>query len=205
MATPTAHPYVLPDLPYDYAALEPHLSAQLLELHHAKHHAAYVKGANETLERLADAEKWQVPGLEQSLAFHIGGHLMHSMFWECLSPDGGGEAVGDLGDAIVAEFGSFEQFAERFTDSLTTIQGSGWAVLGFEPLAQRLMIMQVKDHHGAHVVAASPIIVADGWEHAYYLDYRNEKEKWATAFFELADWRAANARFSAARKIPASV
>jgi superoxide dismutase, Fe-Mn family len=205
MALPINVPYVLPDLPYDYSALQPHLSAELLELHHAKHHAAYVKGANETLERLGDAEKWQVPGLEQSLAFHIGGHLMHSMFWECLTPDGGGKPDGELGAAIDAEFGGFDQFKERLSDALTTIQGSGWAVLGWEPLAQRLMIMQVKDHHGAHVVAARPIIVVDGWEHAYYLDYRNEKEKWASAFFELADWSGANERFGAARKVPASV
>lgn len=205
MALPNSRKYVLPDLPYDYSALEPHLSAQLLELHHSKHHAAYVKGANETLEHLADAEKWQLPGLEQSLAFHIGGHLMHSMFWECLSPDGGGAPEGELGAAIDAEFGTFGEFTERFSDALTTIQGSGWAVLGWEPLAQRLMIMQVKDHHGAHVVAARPIIVADGWEHAYYLDYRNEKEKWAAAFFKMADWAGANDRFAAARKVPASV
>jgi superoxide dismutase, Fe-Mn family len=205
MALPNTLPYVLPDLPYDYSALEPHLSAQLLELHHSKHHAAYVKGANETLERLAEAEKWAVPGLSQSLAFHIGGHLMHSMFWECLSPDGGGAPAGELGAAMDAEYGSFDGFKEHFTDALTTIQGSGWAVLGWEPLAQRLMIMQVKDHHGAHVVAARPIIVADGWEHAYYLDYRNEKEKWAAAFFELADWSDANERFAAARKVPATV
>jgi Fe-Mn family superoxide dismutase len=205
MPLPVNVPYVLPDLPYDYSDLEPHLSAELLELHHSKHHAAYVKGANETLERLGGAEKWQVPGLEQSLAFHIGGHLMHSMFWECLSPDGGGSPGGELGAAIDAEYGSFQDFTERFSDALTTIQGSGWAVLGWEPLAQRLMIMQVKDHHGAHVVAARPVIVADGWEHAYYLDYRNEKEKWAAAFFEMADWSGANERFAAARTVPASV
>jgi Fe-Mn family superoxide dismutase len=205
MALTTSIKYVLPDLPYDYSALQPHLSAELLELHHSKHHAAYVKGANETLDRLPTAEKWAVPGLEQSLAFHIGGHLMHSMFWECLSPSGGGEPTGALGEAISAEYGSFDKFKERFSDALTTIQGSGWAVLGWEPLAQRLMIQQVKDHHGAHVVASRPVIVADGWEHAYYLDYRNEKEKWAAAFFEMADWSSANERFESARTVPADV
>jgi superoxide dismutase, Fe-Mn family len=205
MALPINRPYVLPDLTYDYSALQPHMSAELLELHHSKHHAAYVKGANETLEQLGHAEKWAVPGLEQSLAFHIGGHLMHSMFWECLSPSGGGTPEGELGAAIDAEFGSYAGFQERFGNALTTIQGSGWAVLGWEPLAQRLMIMQVKDHHGAHVVAARPVIVADGWEHAYYLDYRNEKDKWAKAFFELADWSGANERFAAARQVPATV
>jgi Fe-Mn family superoxide dismutase len=205
MPLPNARPYTLPDLPYDYAALEPHMSARQLELHHDKHHAAYVKGANETLDRLADAETWQVPGLEQSLAFNIGGHLLHSTFWECLTPNGGGAPVGDLGATIDAEFGGFDGFKERFTEALTTIQGSGWAILGWEPLAQRLMIMQVKDHHGSHVVASRPVIVADGWEHAFYLDYQNEKAKWAAAYFEMVDWAAADQRFGAARQVPASV
>ncbi|MEX1106536.1 MAG: superoxide dismutase [Ilumatobacteraceae bacterium] len=197
-------PYTLPDLPYDYSALEPHLSARLLELHHSKHHAAYVQGANETIVRLHDAEKWQVPGLEQSLAFHLGGHYLHSLFWECLSPQSADQAIGgDLAAAIDQEFGSFDQFRERFADALTTIQGSGWAVLGWEPLGQRLMIQQVKDHHGAHVVASQPIFVADGWEHAYYLDYQNEKDRWATALFEIADWGAASRRFDAARSVAA--
>lgn len=198
------HPvaYRLPDLPYDYGALEPHMSARLLELHHAKHHAAYVQGANETIERLHDAEPWQVPGLEQSLAFHLGGHYLHSLFWECISPHAGQSIGGGLAAAIIQEFGSVDRFRRRFTDALTTIQGSGWAVLGWEPLGQRLMIQQVKDHHGAHVVASQPIIVADGWEHAYYLDHQNEKGRWAEAFFEIADWDGANRRFEAARAVP---
>ena len=189
--------YSLPDLPYDYSALEPHLSATLLTLHHDKHHAAYVKGANETLDRLRQSpEAWQVPGLEQSLAFNVGGHLLHSLFWNCLTPDGIGRPEGELSAAIDDAFGSFDAFRTRFTDALTTIQGSGWAVLSWERTAQRLMISQVKDHHGAHIVGADPLLVADGWEHAYYLDYRNEKAKWAAAFFELADWDTAGTRFA---------
>jgi len=198
------HPvaYRLPDLPYDYGALEPHMSARLLELHHTKHHAAYVQGANETIERLHDAEPWQVPGLEQSLAFHLGGHYLHSLFWECISPHAGQSIGGGLAAAIIQEFGSVDRFRRRFTDALTTIQGSGWAVLGWEPLGQRLTIQQVKDHHGAHVVASQPIIVADGWEHAYYLDHQNEKGRWAEAFFGIADWDGAHRRFEAARAVP---
>ncbi len=193
--------YTLPELPYDYSALEPQISAELLHLHHDKHHAAYVKGANETIERLQDAEKWQVPGLEQSLAFNLGGHYLHTLFWECLAPGGGQEIEGDLAAAIAQDFRSVENFRDIFIDALTTIQGSGWAVLGWEPLGQRLMIQQVKDHHGAHVVASQPIIVADGWEHAFYLDYRNEKDKWAEAFWQIADWDAAARRFATATSV----
>ena len=198
-APATPHAYTLPELPYDYAALEPHTSATLLQLHHDKHHAAYVKGANETLERLASAEAWQLPGLEQSLAFHVGGHLLHSTFWQSLTPDTGQRPEGDLLDAITDQFGSFDAFKQRFTMALTTIQGSGWAVLGWEPTAERLMIVQVKDHHGAHVVGSQPVLVADGWEHAFYLDYRNDKDKWAAAFFEMADWKRAGERFGQAQ------
>lgn len=200
MTTP-AVPYTLPELPYDYSALEPHLSARLLELHHDKHHAAYVKGANETIEKLHAAEPWQVPGLEQSLAFHVGGHHLHSLFWQCLTPQTGQAMGGDLAAAVEQEFGSTYQFRQQFTAALTTIQGSGWAVLSWEPLGQRLVIQQVKDHHGAHVVASQPILVADGWEHAYYLDYQNEKDRWAKAFFEIADWQAAGRRFAAATAV----
>lgn len=194
-------PYTLPDLPYDYSALEPRLSARLLELHHSKHHAAYVKGANETVERLQQAEKSQIPGLEQSLAFHIGGHRLHSLFWQCMTPQTGQSIGGELAAAIEQQFGSTDRFCTLFTDALTTIQGSGWAVLGWEPLGQRLVVQQVKDHHGAHVVASQPIMVADGWEHAFYLDYQNEKDRWAAAFLELADWEAAGHRFDAVRSV----
>lgn len=191
-------PYVLPDLPYDVSALEPHLSATLLALHHDTHHAAYVKGANQTLERLGDAGSADIGALERTLAFHLGGHLLHSAFWQCLSPDGRSEPEGDLAAAIDQQFGSFERFASQFADSLTTIQGSGWAILAWEPTGQRLVIEQVHDHQGSHVVASQPVLVADGWEHAYYLDYRSDKSAWAAAFFALADWSAASRRFDTA-------
>jgi Fe-Mn family superoxide dismutase len=201
MTAPLA--YTLPDLPYDHSALAPHLSAQLMHLHHGKHHAAYVTGANETVERLNEAEPWQVPGLEQSLAFHLGGHLLHSLFWDNLSPNTGQEITGELRAAIIDSFHSVEQFTTLFTNALNTVQGSGWAVLSWESLGQRLVVQQVKDHDGAHVAASQPIIVADGWEHAYYLDYHNEKARWAAAFFQLADWETAARRFDTARNVKA--
>ena len=144
--------YTLPDLPYDYAALEPHVSAQIMELHHDKHHAAYVTGANQTLEKLAAARDKDdfgaIVGLEKTLAFHISGHVLHSIFWKNHSPDGGDKPDGALGSAIDENFGSFDKFKAQFTQATTTIQGSGWGVLAYEPLAGRLIVEQVYDHQG---------------------------------------------------------
>ncbi len=187
--------YTLPALPYAYDALAPHLSQETLELHHDKHHAAYVKGANETIERLAVAEAWQVPGLERSLAFNVSGHGLHSLFWESMSPEMEQKPAGAIATAIDHAFGGFEQFNKRFTNALTTIQGSGWALLVWEPIAEELQIVQVQNHEGSLLIGATPIVAADGWEHAYYVDYRNDKAKWAEAFTHMTDWAGASARF----------
>ena len=126
--------YTLPDLPYDYAALEPHVSGQIMELHHDKHHAAYVAGANTTLEKLAAARDKDdfgpIVGLEKTLAFHISGHVLHSIFWQNLSPDGGDKPTGDLATAIDEHFGSFDKFKAHLTQATNTIQGSGWGAPG---------------------------------------------------------------------------
>ena len=187
--------YTLPDLPYDAGALAPHISAELMTLHHDKHHAAYVKGANETFERLGSAEEWAVPGLERALAFHVNGHLLHSLFWTCMTPETRDRPDGALGDAIKESFGSFDAMTKRFTACMTSVQGSGWAALVWEPTAQRLMISQLRDHEDGHLADATALLVADAWEHAYYLDYRNEKAKWAQAFLAVADWQHAATRF----------
>ncbi|MFE0520879.1 superoxide dismutase, partial [Streptomyces sp. NPDC058954] len=137
--------HALPDLPYDYAALEPAITGQILELHHAKHHAAYVKGANDTLEQIAEArDKDQITptslvGLEKTFAFNLSGHVLHSIFWQNLSPDGGGDRPdGALADAIDEHFGGFEQFKKQLTVATASVQGSGWGVLAWEPLGKRL-------------------------------------------------------------------
>ncbi|HPB72713.1 MAG TPA: superoxide dismutase, partial [Phycicoccus sp.] len=130
--------YTLPDLPYDYAALEPAMTGQILELHHDKHHAAYVKGANDTLEQLAEArdkgELGGLVGLEKTLAFNLSGHVLHSIFWTNLSPDGGDRPDGDLGAAIDEHFGTFDAFKAQLTTATQGVQGSGWGVLAWEPL-----------------------------------------------------------------------
>ena len=187
--------YTLPDLPYASDALEPRISSQLMMLHHDKHHAAYVKAANKALDALADAKPEQVSALEQSLAFNVSGHVLHSLLWTSMSPEGGGRPDGDLAVAIDESFGSFDAFRSRFVAAMTTVQGSGWAILTWEPLAQRVLIAQLHDHQSNALVGSSPLLVADAWEHAYYLDYHNDKDAWAEAFCKVVDWRSAARRF----------
>jgi Fe-Mn family superoxide dismutase len=191
--------YSLPDLPYDYAALEPHLSGRILELHHDKHHKAYVDGANKVMERLQEARATSDFGtinqLEKNLAFHLSGHVMHSLFWKNLSPDGGGEPTGDLGSAVAEHLGSFDQFRAQFVEAANNVQGSGWAALSWEPLGKRLIIEQVYDHQGNVGQGGPPLLVLDMWEHAYYLQYENRKTEWVDAFWHLVNWDDVAMRF----------
>src|ERR1700733_14452957 len=144
--------YTLPDLPYDYAALEPHISAKIMELHHDKHHAAYVTGANTALQKLAEARDSgnlaNVNKLEKDLAFNLGGHVNHSIFWKNLSPDGGDKPTGDLAAAIDDNFGSFDKFVGHFSAAAPSLQGSGWAVLSWDAVGQQLIIQQMFDQQG---------------------------------------------------------
>ncbi|GII80634.1 superoxide dismutase [Fe-Zn] 1 [Sphaerisporangium rufum] len=195
--------YTLPDLPYDYAALEPAITGEILELHHAKHHAAYVKGSNDTLERLAEArdkgEFGNLVGLEKTYAFNLSGHVLHTIFWQNLSPDGGDRPDGALGDAITEHFGSFESFAKQLTTATSTVQGSGWGVLAWEPLGRRLIVEQIYDHHGNVGMNTTPLLVFDAWEHAYYLQYRNVRPDYVEKLWSLVDWDDVAARYALAR------
>jgi Fe-Mn family superoxide dismutase len=184
--------YVLPDLPYDYSALEPYLSGQIIELHHDKHHAAYVKGANTALEKLAAAREANdfesIVGLEKSLAFNVSGHVLHSIYWTNMSPEGGGKPEGELAEAIEHNFGSFEGVRNQMTEATTAVQGSGWGALAWDPLGQRLYVEQVYDHQGNIGQAALPLLVIDIWEHAFYLQYKNVKADYVNAFWNLVNW-----------------
>jgi superoxide dismutase, Fe-Mn family len=201
--------YTLPELPYDYAALEPHLSARILELHHDKHHAAYVAGANTVFEKLAEARAsddfGSINQLEKNLAFHLSGHILHSIFWRNLSPDGGGKPEGDLAAAIDQHLGSFDAFQAQLTEAATNVQGSGWGALSWEPLGGRLIVEQVYDHQGNVGQGGPPLLVLDMWEHAYYLQYENRKAEWVDAFWELINWEDVNARFQKAKTIDLSL
>ncbi|PJJ72229.1 Fe-Mn family superoxide dismutase [Diaminobutyricimonas aerilata] len=196
--------YTLPDLPYDYAALEPHISAKIMELHHDKHHATYVAGANTALEKLAEARAGgdlsNVNKLEKDLAFNLGGHVNHSIFWTNLSPDGGDKPTGELAAAIDEFFGSFDGFMAHFTAAATGLQGSGWAVLGWDPIGQKLLIHQLFDQQGNTVLGTIPVLQLDMWEHAFYLDYHNVKADYVKAWWNIVNWENAQQRFLAARE-----
>ncbi|MFJ7969054.1 superoxide dismutase [Streptomyces sp. NPDC096324] len=196
--------YALPDLPYDYAALEPAITGEILELHHARHHAAYVKGANDTLEQIAEIRDKDrmtpasLVGLEKTFAFNLSGHVLHSIFWQNLSPDGGDRPEGALADAIDEHLGGFEQFKKQLTIATSSVQGSGWGVLAWEPLGRRLIVEQVYDHHGNVGQGSTPLLVFDAWEHAYYLQYKNVRPDYVTKLWDLVNWEDVTARFTRA-------
>ena len=202
-STGTLPTYSLPPLPYAYDALEPHVSAELLQLHHDEHHAAYVKGANDTLDSLAKARRRdnfaEINQLEKSLAFHLSGHLLHSLLWKNLSPEGGGQPSGELKKAIDAHFGSFALFKAQLTATAQNLQGSGWGALSWEPLGKRLLVEQVFDHQGNVGSSTLPILAVDMWEHAYYLQYRHRKAAWIESFWELVNWGDVAQRFARVR------
>jgi superoxide dismutase, Fe-Mn family len=197
--------YTLPDLPYDYAALEPYYSAQILELHHDKHHAAYVKGANTALEKLAAARETEefetINQLLKNLAFNLSGHVLHSLFWNNMSPHGGDKPDGELAAAIDDSFGSFEGFRSQLSEAALNVQGSGWGSLTWEPVAQRLIVEQVYDHQSNVGQGAPPLLVLDMWEHAYYLQYKNVKADWVEAFWNIVNWPDVRTRFANARQL----
>ncbi|GAC1591767.1 MAG: superoxide dismutase [Acidimicrobiales bacterium] len=197
--------YTLPDLPYDFGALEPHYSGQILELHHDKHHAAYVAGANTTLDKLAEAREQgdcgAIVGLEKTLAFNVSGHVLHSIFWKNLSPDGGDKPTGDLASALDEHFGSFDAFKAHMTQASATVQGSGWGALAWEPLGQRLLIEQIYDHQGNLGNGSIPLMVFDAWEHAWYLQYKNVKADFFAALWNIVNWNDVAARFAAAKGV----
>lgn len=214
--------YSLPDLPFDQGALEPHLSARIVELHHGAHHAAYVNGANRALERLGDllgeredavdrhggeqragdgggVDAAMVTQLERDLAFHVSGHVLHSLLWANLSPQ---ESVpdGGLRAAIDDHLGGLDRLRRRMAATAANLQGSGWAALVWEPTGQRLQVVQLRDHQDNAPQGHAPLLVLDMWEHAYYLQYENRKNEWIDAFWRLVNWPDVASRFEAARR-----
>ncbi len=200
-----AKKYVLPELPYAYDALEPHISAEIMELHHSKHHQNYVNGANAALEKLEAARKdgsiaAVVTALSKDLAFNLGGHTNHSLFWENLSPNGGGEPTGALAAAIDEDFGSFEEFQKHFAAAALGLQGSGWAVLAYDKIGERLVIEQMTDQQGNLSIDLVPLLLLDMWEHAFYLQYKNVKADYVAAVWNVFNWDEVAARYAAAVK-----
>jgi Fe-Mn family superoxide dismutase len=201
--------YTLPDLPYDYAALEPHISGRIMELHHDKHHAAYVAGANAALDALAEArESGDLSAVnlhEKNLAFNLGGHTNHTVFWHNLSPEGGGEPDGELAAAIIDQFGTFAAFKAHFAAVATGIQGSGWAVLGWDSIGERLLVFQLFDQQTNVPLGVTPLLMLDMWEHAFYLDHLNVKADYVKAFWNIANWSDVAGRLDRARAATGSL
>jgi Fe-Mn family superoxide dismutase len=195
--------YTLPELSYDYSALEPHISARIMELHHSKHHKAYVDGANNALAQMAEAREsgnfGAINKLEKDLAFHLGGHVNHSIFWTNMQGHGPATPEGEIQAAINEFFGSYEKFTAHFSAVAMGIQGSGWAVLSWDPIGEQLIVQQLFDQQANTAQGTTPLLQLDMWEHAFYLDYQNVKGDYVAAFWNIVNWENVAARLAAAR------
>jgi Fe-Mn family superoxide dismutase len=202
----TSKLYVLPKLPFDYGDLQPYMSKEQLTIHHDKHHQAYVNGANAILQKLDKARKegadLDVKSTLKELSFNIGGNLLHSLFWNNLAPPkkGGGKPTGALGDALDKEFGSFDRFKKEFTQAATSVEGSGWAALTIDKQTKRPIIMQIEKHNTNVYPGFHILMVLDVFEHAYYIDYKNDRAKYIEAFWNIVNWNKPNERLQEFQK-----
>lgn len=201
--------YTLPPLPYAHDALEPHIDAATMEIHHSKHHAGYVKGLNTALAKLAEiragaGDASLIKHWSRELSFHGAGHVNHSIFWVTMAPasrGGGGEPTGPLADAIARDFGSFSAFSTHFQAAANAVEGSGWAWLVHEPTAGRLLILQGEKQQDMMLTGATPLLGVDVWEHAYYLRYQNKRADYVKAFMNTINWPRVGQHLAGARGI----
>lgn len=197
--------YVLPDLPYDYAALEPHISAEIMQLHHGKHHATYVKGANDAVEKLQAAseagETATINLIAKNLAFNLGGHVNHSIFWQNMSADGGDKPVGETAALLDEHFGGFDAFQTIWAANAAGIQGSGWSMLAWDTLGKRPILAQLYDQQSQLPATQVPILVLDMWEHAFYLQYKNVKPDYVKAWWNVVNWADVEQRLANAKTV----
>jgi Fe-Mn family superoxide dismutase len=195
--------YKLPDLPYAYDALAPLYEERTLRIHHDKHHAGYVKAANAAMEKLAAARAAgdfaDVKALSRDLAFNSSGHTLHCLLWHSMTP-GGSQPDDAFAKALADSFGSVEAFTKHFAAATKAVEASGWGVLVYEPVAGRLAVLQCEKHQNLTIWGAVPLLVCDVWEHAYYLQYANDRSAWVDAFTKLANWSFAGRRLAAAQK-----
>jgi Fe-Mn family superoxide dismutase len=193
----------LPDLPYDYAALEPHISAEIMELHHSKHHQTYITNFNNMSEQLAEAKEKNdqatIDKISQPLAFNEGGYVNHCIFWENMSPNGGGELEeGDLKTQIIKDFGSVENMQTQLSGSTVAVQGSGWGWLGYDEDNKKLVVATTANQDILEkTTGLKALIGIDVWEHAYYLQYKNVRPDYVKNFWNVINWDDVSARFNA--------
>jgi len=193
--------YTLPKLPYAYDALEPLYDRKTVELHHDKHHVAYVAGLNKTLEQLAAArtsgDYAAIKALSRNLAFHGSGHVLHTLFWNSMKP-GSSQTPDALARRMQESFGSVDVAKAQFAAAAKDVEASGWCVLALEPVSGKLLILQSERHQDLTVWGAAPLLVCDVWEHAYYLQYANNRAAWVDNFMKLANWEFAAQRLAIA-------
>ena len=198
--------YTLPPLPYDYDALEPAIDSQTMRIHHTKHHAGYVGGLNTALSELAKARETGDMALVKhwtlAASFHGSGHVNHTLFWHGMAPagnGGGGRPEGHLAKTIERDFGSFEKFKDQFVAASSSVEGSGWGWLVYEPLAGQLLILQAEKQQNEGIWGVDPLLGVDVWEHAYYLKYQANRGEYVENFFSVINWAEVSRRFDAAR------
>lgn len=199
--------YTLPHLPYAYDALEPHIDAKTMEIHHRKHHQTYINNINAgiegtpwenlTVEQLVTQVNDVPTQLKNNVINNAGGHANHSLFWTVMSPQGGGQPIGKIAVAIEAELGGFDNFKEAFTKAALTRFGSGWAWLTVTP-DQKLLVESSANQDSPLMQGHTPILALDVWEHAYYLKYQNRRPEYISAFFNVIDWQEVNRRYEQA-------
>lgn len=196
--------YSLPELPYDYDALEPHIDEQTMRLHHDRHHQGYVDGANAALDALEEArdsgDYGTVKKLSRDLAFNASGHLLHSVFWPNMAPESDtGEPGGRLASQLEADFGGVEQFRDHFSAAAKGVEGSGWGILAWEPQGEHLLVLQAEKHQNLTAQGVTPILVLDVWEHAYYLNYQNDRGQYVDNWWSVVNWNDVSERLRKAR------
>jgi Fe-Mn family superoxide dismutase len=195
--------YELPPLPYEYDALEPVIDAEIMRLHHDEHHQGYVDGANKALNTLEQMRKnsefSDIKSVKRDLSFNLSGHVLHTVFWENMSPDGGGTPDGNLAEAIEKYFGSFQNFKAEFTAAANNVEDSGWGLLIYDHLADMPLVTQAEDHNDLAVQGATPLLVLDVWEHAYYLQYKNNRGEYVNNWWNEVDWDDVAQRYEAAQ------
>lgn len=196
--------YTLPKLPYAYDALEPYIDEETMKLHHDKHHQSYVDGLNKAEEKLQEARSSGdlslVKHWERELAFHGSGHILHTLYWDNLTPNSSKRPQGSILAAIDKDFSSFDSFKAQFSKVAETVEGSGWAILGYNPMFKKLVILASEKHQNLTQWGIVPILVLDVWEHAYYLKYQNKRADYITACWNIVNWDVAEKRFNSAIK-----
>ncbi|MDU1320865.1 MAG: superoxide dismutase [Clostridium botulinum] len=191
--------HTLPNLNYDYNALEPHYDEKTLKIHHDIHHKAYVDGLNKAEQKLEEARESGdfslIKHWEKEIAFHGSGHILHTLFWENMTPNGNLNPEGSVIERIKQDFGDYEKFKKQFTEAAIAVEGSGWTILAWNPMFQKLVILQAEKHQNLTQWGVVPLLILDLWEHAYYLKYQNRRAEFVNAWWNIVNWDIVNTRY----------